>query len=153
MNTRNVLFWLCRKLFEKTVNGAINKELFLIQMLKPSFQYFFLFCTEWTLTVTKFLKDQLSKLVEFYSQPYVNLGLNQRPPPENEFWAYGVQLAEWMLQVGSCFFPHLSWIARSRSYTKLTRRIRFNTVPTGKYTLKVNNRNTRARCEICSELS
>ena len=27
----------------------------------------------------------------------------------------------------------------------------FNTIPAGNYMLKVNNRNTRTRCEICSK--
>ena len=29
----------------------------------------------------------------------------------------------------------------------------FNTIPAGNYMLKVNNRNTRTRCEICSKLN
>ena len=29
---------------------------------------------------------------------------------------------------------------------------KIETIPTGNYMLKVNNRNTRTRCEICSEL-
>ena len=29
----------------------------------------------------------------------------------------------------------------------------FNTIPAGNYMLKVNNRNTRTRCETCSKLN
>ena len=37
--------------------------------------------------------------------------------------------------------------------TKIQRPIKIRTFPAGIYLLKVNNRNTRTRCEICSMLT
>ena len=43
-------------------------------------------------------------------------------------------------EVGSEWIPPSSWIESS-------------TYPAGNYMFKVNNRNTRTRCEICSKLT
>ena len=50
------------------------------------------------------------------------------------------------------------YTAETKVYLSLTIRsvlsgIFFMTIPAGIYQLKVNNRNTRARCEICSKLT
>lgn len=58
---------------------------------------------EWTQTLLKFLKENIHKLSEYYTQPYSNL--NQRAPPEVEVtmknWSYGITLSEWMIEVSS----------------------------------------------------
>ena len=50
------------------------------------------------------------------------------------------------------FFGHLLTIARFDLGTRLKGETVTN-IPAGIYFLKVNNRNTRTRCEICSKLT
>ena len=46
------------------------------------------------------------------------------------------------------------WISRYGTHEKLSRNLGLSSYnPVGNYMFKVNNRNTRARCEICSKLT
>ena len=60
-------------------------------------------------------------------------------------------IRETLEEVGKSFFKWFSNIFLKANADKC--HVILSTVPAGIYLLKVNNRNTRARCEICSKLT
>ena len=48
---------------------------------------------------------------------------------------------------------HISIRKIKEAYPEITRQFPFYISPAGNYMFKVNNRNTRTRCEICSKLT
>ena len=70
----------------------------------PSQSQFFT-VPEWTSTITKYLKDQLNKLSDFYHQSF------QRMSPDVELaqkqWHYTVRLTDWLYEVCASVYLHL----------------------------------------------
>ena len=63
--------------------------------------YFFIL--EWTSTITKYLRDQLNKLSDFYHQSFQRMSADVESAQKQ--WHYTVRLTDWLYEVSTLNIP------------------------------------------------
>ena len=93
-----VIFWLLSYFVIKLNAFSFFSFAFLYSVSQHITYVSIKFNVEWTATITKYLKDQLNKLSDFYHQSFQRMSADVELAQKQ--WHYTVRLTDWLYEVG-----------------------------------------------------